>query len=280
MARVTKRRIAASDKLKAKSAKEKATVRSWYDYPQYFDWAFADETPAEAEFIAAACAKYAVGKVRRLLEPACGGGRLVVEMARRGYEVLGFDNNPQMVEFVARRIARAGLPARVFEADMVDFQLPESVDAAFNTFNTFRHLTTEEAALGHLRATARALRRGGVFVLGFHLLPPDASLECTERWTARRGTTRVHYTLRVLTCSRRTRLERCRISLLVRKPNEEFRLRDEFDLRLYNAAQIRELFAQVPELELCETFNFDYDLDRPERLDDRLSDAVFVLRKR
>ncbi|MGC3970867.1 MAG: hypothetical protein QM775_27105 [Pirellulales bacterium] len=60
----------------------------------------------------------------------------------------------------------------------------------------------------------------------------------------------------------------------------EFRLRDEFDLRLYNAAQFRELLAQVPELELCATYDFDYDLERPTRFDNRLSDAVFVLRKR
>lgn len=50
---------------------------NWYDYPQYYDLAFAEETPAEAEFIAAACRKYAVGPVRRLLEPGCGSGRLV-----------------------------------------------------------------------------------------------------------------------------------------------------------------------------------------------------------
>lgn len=274
MASVQKRRGATAKK------NESGQSESWYDYPQYFDWAFEDETPAEAKFIAAACEKFAVGKVRRLLEPACGGGRLVVEMARRGYEVLGFDNNRRMVDYVAKRIARGKLSAEVFEADMVDFRLPKPVDAAFNTFNTFRHLTTDEAALGHLRCVARALRPGGLFILGMHLLPPDASLDCVERWRAERGTTRIHYTLRVVASSRRTRLERCRISLLVRKPGREFRLRDEFDLRLYNATQFRELLAQVPELEHCATYDFDYDLDRPTQFDNRLSDAVFVLRKR
>lgn len=265
---------------KVRRKKNSAKTENWYDYPQYFDWAFADETPAEAEFLSAALAKYARGPVRRVLEPACGGGRLVVEMARRGFEVLGFDNNPNMVDYVAGRIARGKLSARVFEADMVDFQLPQPIDAAFNTFNTFRHLTTDDAALGHLRSVARALRPGGVFVLGMHLLPPDASLECIERWNAQRGATRVHYTLRVLASSRRTRLERCRISMLVRKPGKEFRLVDEFDLRLYNAAQWRKMLAQVPEFELCGVYDFDYDLDRPATLDNRLSDAVFVLRKK
>ncbi|MBL9092049.1 MAG: class I SAM-dependent methyltransferase [Planctomycetaceae bacterium] len=253
---------------------------NWYDYPQYFDWAFADETPAEAAFIEAACRKFARGDVRRLLEPACGGGRLVVEMARRGYHVLGFDNNPNMVKYVAGRIAKGRLSAEVFAADMVDYRLPQPVDCAFNTFNTFRHLTTDEAALGHLRSTARAIRRGGLFILGMHLLPPDASLECIERWRAKRGATDVHYTLRVVNSSRRTRLERCRITMRVRKPGRELRLVDEFDLRLYNATQWRAILAQVPEFELVEVFDFDYDLDRPAKFDNRLSDAVFVLRRR
>ena len=56
---------------------------SWYDYPQYFDLAFRSETRAEANFIEAACGKYCAAPVRRLLEPGCGTGRLIVELADR-----------------------------------------------------------------------------------------------------------------------------------------------------------------------------------------------------
>ena len=42
---------------------------SWYDYPQYYDIAFRDETRREADFIEAACRKYCSFPVRRLLEP-------------------------------------------------------------------------------------------------------------------------------------------------------------------------------------------------------------------
>jgi len=52
-----------------------------YDYPQYWDLAFRSETQLEADFIEAAGRKYCDFPVRRLLEPGCGGGRLVIEMA-------------------------------------------------------------------------------------------------------------------------------------------------------------------------------------------------------
>jgi SAM-dependent methyltransferase len=269
----------------------------WYAYPQYFEAAFADETPAEADFLPQAFERFAAGPVRRLLEPGCGGGRLMIEMARRGYDVTGLDNHPRMLAYLKRRIARhrqaaertdsngrgeatVGFSARVVAADMTNFQLSPRFDSAFCTFNTFRHLTSEQAALDHLRAMARAIRPGGIYVLGFHLLPPDASEECTERWRARCGSTRLSYTLRVIESSRRKRLERLRVSLLARTKKGDVRAATEFDLRLYTAAQIRSLFKKVPEFELAAVYNFDYEIDRPLRLDDELSDAVFVLRRR
>jgi SAM-dependent methyltransferase len=257
----------------------------WYDYPQYFEAAFADETAAEADFLPRAFERFAGGPVRRLLEPGCGGGRLVVEMSRRGYDVTGLDNHPRMLAYLKRRIARSerrpgrGV-ARVVAGDMTDFRLSPRFDSAFCTFNTFRHLTTEQAALDHLRSMARAIRPGGIYVLGLHLLPPDASLECIERWRARSGATQLSYTLRVLKSSRRTRLERMRVTLLARTKRGDVRAATEFDLRIYDAAQIRSLLEKVPEFEMTAVYNFDYEIDRPLRLDNDLSDAVFVLRRR
>jgi len=265
---------------KSNSAKSPPAKANWYDYPEYYDLAFADDTPGEADFIAAACEKYAAGPVRTLLEPGCGGGRLVVELARRGYRTLGFDNNAKMLAHLQKRIQRDKLSAEAFAGDMTEFRVPRKVDAIFNTFNTFRHLTTEEAALAHLQSAHRALRKGGLYVLGFHLLPDDASLECIERWTAKRGKTKITYTLRVVESSRRTRLETLRVSMLVRSPGKELRLATEFPLRLYSAPQWRSLLAKVPEFELCAVYDFCYDIDQPVKFDNRLSDAVFILRKR
>ncbi|HTN75287.1 MAG TPA: class I SAM-dependent methyltransferase [Pirellulaceae bacterium] len=255
-------------------------MANWYDYPQYFDLAFSDETAAEANFIQAACQRYATRKVKRLLEPGCGGGRLVVEMARRDFDLVTFDNNPRSVSYVQKRLTRAKLGGEVFTGDLTDFRVTHLVDAAFCTFNTFRHLTTEAAALAHLRSVAQAVRRGGIYILGFHLLPLDADEECIERWSAQRGQTKVVFTLRVLETNRRARLEKLRVTMLVRSPAKTLRLATEFPLRMYTAAQIRSLLRKVPEWELCDVFDFWYEIDEPLMLDDELSDTVFVLRRR
>lgn len=250
-----------------------------YDYPQYWDLAFRDETLFEADFVESAAEKYALGPVKTILEPGCGGGRLMVELAKRGYDVSGFDLSEPSVRYVQQRLRRRGLSGEVFVGDMTDFTLTEPVDCVVNFVNTFRHLTTEAAALAHLQYVADALRPGGLFLLGFHLIPLDADPDCTERSTARHGRTKVTLTLRVVDFNRRRRLERIRFNLRVKSGERDLKLQSEYDYRLYTRKQFLHLLAKVPQLELCETFDFNYDIDDPAPLDDELSDAVFVLRK-
>jgi SAM-dependent methyltransferase len=253
--------------------------RSWYDYPRFYDIAFRSETPLEANFVEAACRKFCPFPARRLLEPACGTGRLIAELAARGYQMTGFDLNRTSLDYLRRRLARRGLRANVFEADMADFRLPKPVDAAVCTVNTFRHLLSEESARRHLECISQSLRPGGIYILGFHLLPMDASEEDTERWTERQGRTQVTVTLRVLETDRRRRIERLRLSLLARAGTKEFRLRDEFSFRMYTAAQFSSLLASVPSLELCGVYDFWYEIDYPMELNDERTDTVFVLRR-
>ena len=252
---------------------------SWYDAPQYYDLAFRSETRPEADFIEAACRQYCELPVRHLVEPACGTGRLVTELAARGYRVAGFDLSEPALAYLRRRLARRKLQATVFRADMADFSLTRPADAAYNTFDSFRHLLTEQDARRHLQCVADNLRPGGIYILGFHLLPPDASEECTERWTERSGSTQVTVTLRVVGSDRRRRLETIRISLFVRRGAKELRLRDEFPLRLYTARQFQRLLAQVPAFKLLEVYDFWYEIDQPLKLNDEISDTVFILRK-
>jgi SAM-dependent methyltransferase len=252
----------------------------WYDYPQYYDIAFRSETKLEADFFEAAFAKYCPFRVRRILEAACGTGRLVTEMAARGYRATGLDLNGPSLEFLRRRLARRGLRASIVQADMAEFDLPRPVDAAFCTFDGFRHLLTESAARHHLQCVAKNLRSGGIYILGFHLLPLDADEDCTERWTERQGRTQVTVTLRVLDTDRRRRIERLRVSLLARTGAKEIRLRHDFPFRMYTAAQFRRLLRSVPEFELCDIYDFWYEIDQTFPFDDELADAVFILRKK
>jgi SAM-dependent methyltransferase len=251
-----------------------------YDYPLYFDLSFADETASEVEFLCQAFAKYARGKVRTVLEPGCGGGRLLVALAERGYVPTGLDLSPKAVEYSQQRLTRKQLLGRAYVGDMREIAAKRPYEAAICTFNTFRHLLTEADALAQLRSVAGVLRPGGVYILGLHLIPPDADPESHERWKVHQGKTCVACGLKVLSTDPRRRLERMRLTMRVFKGEMDLRLRTEFDLRCYTAGQLKRLLAKVPELELCDVFDFWYELDRPLKLTDELSDTVLVLRRK
>ena len=175
-------------------------------------------------------------------------------------------------------------PARAagatFAADMSDFRLARPVDAAYCPVNTFRHLLTEQAARAHLECMAGSLRPGGIYILGLHLLPLDADQESIERWTERRGGTQVTVTLRVVATDRRRRIEDLRASVLVRRGASELRFRHEFQFRMYTPQQFGCLLAAVPAWELCDVFDFWYQIEDPLDWNNDLADTVVVLRKR
>lgn len=265
---------------------------SWYDHPQYFDMAFRDETASEVAFLELALSRY-VQPMRetamRLYEPGCGSGRLVAAMAARGHHVVALDNNQAMLDYLAarvkrsRRIANRGGQAEWVLGDMTTHVCRPVVDAAFCTFNTFRHLTTPEAAESHLRAVAESIRPGGIYVLGFHCLPMDVDPESIERWTAVHGRTKVAITFRVTDFNRRARLEQIRVTIKATdtKTDTVRRIRSEFPLRLYTPRQARTLMSDVSDVfELVAIHDFDYDIDVVRKVDRDLIDAVFVLRRR
>jgi len=251
-----------------------------YNYPQCYDIAFQAYTSMEADFIENACLKYCHSPARRVLEPACGSGRLMTELADRGYKMIGFDLSQPALSYLRRRLTRRRLHAETFKADMTDFRLSGAVDAAYCTVNTFRHLLTEQSARSHLECVARGLRPGGVYILGFRLLHPNGEKRAIRRWTERRGNIEVAMTLRVLGVDIRRRIENLRVSLRVRRASKEFRLRHDFQVRTYTGKQFRRLLDSVSSLELRDIYDFRHNIEQPFSLEDAMTYTLFVLRKR
>jgi len=260
-------------------AKTRILVANCYDYPQYYDIAFQAYTQLEADFIDAACRKYCPFVARRLVEPACGTGRLITGLAARGYQMIGFDLSEPALRYLRRRLARRLLHAETFQAEMSNFRLARPVDAAYCTVNTFRHLLTEQAARGHLKCIADSLRPGGIYILGLHLLPPDGKEENVWHWTEQRRETKVTITLRALRIHLRSRTENLRVCMLVRRGSKELSLWYEFQFRTYTARQFRRLLDSVSSLELCDVYDFRYDIRQPIALNDEMAYQVFVLRR-
>lgn len=250
-----------------------------YDYPKYYELVFGSDWRAEYDFLLECFARYASGRVRRVFEPACGTGRLLVKLAETGYQVAGNDLNAKAVEYCNARLERAGFPRSAVVGDMAEFRLKRKVDAAFNMINSFRHLPTQELAVAHLRCVADALRKGGIYLLGLHLTPTVGEAIEEESWSARRGNLAVLSRMWTTEVDLRKRRETVGMHFDVYTPSRVFRLADTIHFRTYTRKQMAELLSEVPSLQVVATHDFAYDIDKPIRVNRSTEDVVYVLQK-
>ena len=252
----------------------------WYEQPLYYDIIFDADTDSEADFLEAVHQRHAHSRGRRVLEPACGSGRLVAAMASRGYRVTGLDLSHAMLRFARQRLKQRKLAATLHHGDMSDFALPRRFDLAHCLVSSFKYLLTDAAARSHLRCVADALAPGGVYVLGVHLSEYDVHQRSRERWVASRDGVEVVCNIQSWPPDPRTRLEAVRSRLVATDAEGTTRrLESHWNFRTYDAPQLARLLKQVPQLQHVATYGFDHDINRPiEFAGDRL-DHVLILRK-
>lgn len=260
---------------------------SIYDHPKYYDLVFGADCAAESRFIIQCAHAFGPvvrgGRALRLFEPACGTGRLMDFLHRRGHNVAGLDLNPHAVEFCNARFAKRGEKPKAVIADMANFHGSDLTqnrpfDVAFNTINSFRHLTDATTSRDHLQCVADVLQPGGLYLLGVHLTPTTAEPSDGESWSAKRGRLSINTNMWFVDRDSKRRIERFGIYFDVHRPSGSFRINDTLVLRSYTKKQMDKFLADSP-LEPIATFDFSYDINEPIEVTTATEDVVYVLRK-
>lgn len=149
---------------------ETATSRG-AEYDRRFEQlaALGKDVHGEADLVASICK----GPV---LDAGCGTGRVAIELYRRGFEVVGLDIDPRMLERAKDK--EAGIEWIL--GDLATADLGRSFDAIVLAGNVMVFLTpgSEGAVLANL---ARQLSPSGTLVAGFSLSTPGLSLEHFDR---------------------------------------------------------------------------------------------------
>ena len=259
----------------------KTTVRSSiYDFPQYYDVLFGADWKDELRFLKACFRKYATRKVIRVFEPACGTGRLLVKLARAGWQVGGNDLNPRAVAWCNKELAAIGKRARVVLGDMADFKVDKKFDAAFNLISTVRELRTDAAFKSHLKCVAKALEPGGIYLMGLHLTPTKAKPFSSEVWRAAKGPIKIHSRLAQRSLDLKKRNEVLDMTWNIQTGAAKLRIVDELHYRTWTASQMEKAIRSVKAFEKVGTFDFNCDIKNPIKVDEKTQDVIFVLRRK
>lgn len=100
----------------------------------------------------------------RILDVPCGVGRHSVELARRGYQVVGIDFSEPILERAKEAVAAAGVEVEIRQEDMRELAEDGGFQAVVCYWGSFGYFPDAEN-LDFARRAFRALDPGGVFVI-------------------------------------------------------------------------------------------------------------------
>ena len=134
--------------------------------PYYDAWNAELDYGSWADGMEAAFRRYFPGRVEGVLDLGCGSGRMTVELAARGYDMVGVDASPEMLS-TARDAAEArGVSDRCLWLlqDMTAFELYGTVEAVGSCLDTVNHLTDYRDLRAMLALVHNYLVPGGLFL--------------------------------------------------------------------------------------------------------------------
>jgi len=118
----------------------------------------------EVDFIEKA---FELPKGSRILDLACGYGRISIELASRGYSVVGLDFSNYLLDIARSEAMRKNVKVEFVQGDMRTTQYHNEFDGVVCWGNSFGYFPDDENERV-LRSMASSLRRNGRLILDLH----------------------------------------------------------------------------------------------------------------
>jgi ubiquinone/menaquinone biosynthesis C-methylase UbiE len=107
-----------------------------------------------------------LGRNLRILDIGCGTGRHSIELAKRGYDVVGVDLSENQLKRAREKAEEADLYVELLKRDARKLDFSDEFDAVLIICEGgFALMETDEMNFAILQGAARALKRNGVFIL-------------------------------------------------------------------------------------------------------------------
>lgn len=120
----------------------------------YKEWADYIEKIFEAQNI----------KPSLILDLGCGTGSFCIEMAKRGYEMIGCDISVDMLSIARSKSDDEGLEILFINQDMADFELYGTVDVIVCLLDSINYLTDKRDLTRMLKLVENYLNPQGLFI--------------------------------------------------------------------------------------------------------------------
>ncbi|ASJ03747.1 SAM-dependent methyltransferase [Thermococcus profundus] len=136
---------------------------------EYYDTIYGERVErvkGEIDFVEEIFREDAEREIKRVLDLACGTGVPTLELAMRGYEVVGLDLHEEMLTVAKEKAKVRGLNVRFIQGDALDINFENEFDAVTMFFSSITYFN--DSVIQQLfNSVKSALRPGGVFVADF-----------------------------------------------------------------------------------------------------------------
>jgi 2-polyprenyl-3-methyl-5-hydroxy-6-metoxy-1,4-benzoquinol methylase len=144
-------------------------MKQWYEqlfenYARTYDCeAFTQGTINEVDFIEK---EIGCDRSKRILDIGCGTGRHSIELAKRGYKVVGIDLSESQLKRAREKAIEAKISIEFLQKDARQLNFKDEFDVALILCEGgFPLMETDEMNFAILQGAAKALRSGGIFIL-------------------------------------------------------------------------------------------------------------------
>lgn len=118
-------------------------------------------TEEEVDFLVSATEQYMGTDPKSFLDIACGTGRHLAELTRRGYVGFGVDSSRSLLQ-IARKVAAE---ANFYESDMRFFKIESTVDCAYSLWDSYVYLSRVKDIVAFAEQCSAHIKRGGILIL-------------------------------------------------------------------------------------------------------------------
>ena len=134
--------------------------------PYYDAWNAELDYAAWADRVEDAFRRHYPAGVEAVLDLGCGSGRMTVELARRGYDMIGVDGSPEMLTAARDAAEAAGVGERCLWLlqELTAFELYGTVEAVVSCLDTINHLTSYRDLRACFSLVHNYLVPGGLFL--------------------------------------------------------------------------------------------------------------------
>ena len=105
-----------------------------------------------------------------VVELGCGTGNFTIEMAKRGYDIMGIDLSGDMLDIARKKTQEAGLNIMYLEQDMRELDLYCTAGTVVSVCDSVNYLLEDEDVVETFRLVNNFLFPKGIFIFDFNTL--------------------------------------------------------------------------------------------------------------